>query len=806
MLIKHLSKENIYFSKSYKDTFGNIILNAWDDLTKSDETIPVNFYKQIDNKYIPIIVKNNKIEETFSIDDVKLTDNVQIRKIYTINGIQFDPFLDIEKVYFYIDGKQNINFLYSQDSVFLKLGKTLKLSKDTKSVIGKDGFLIIQEKKNSFNVIKVKTDQTICVDNGEKYFINGIDIDDLEIEDEDLIGFDSFKNPYIISGEKFKTIKDKKTKEIKEKDIISTIFYEEETTIYKLSEFEFEDVKTVKKLTLKDLEALLLEIANNIRDHSSLDDVMDYMRVSIPLLTIKRLLDIREEFLTEEILVKTNFTYESNKTDYPNDFLQRTFKDVQQEKSIFAVMENKIEWYGITWEDITSFIEQDKEEEREIQLKRFNLKIKTKATTRQMFMKEIIDNFYQEDGKQSKLKRIFKVTDFINKIKDEKKISKDVFEDLLRILSEYSLNYKNANEDIFSNAYMYLISEFAAGAGKKGGEFFTPTELIRKLLPFLEIELPEIGNIIIGDPTAGSCSFVLEAGEIIKQQLIKQHPELTISEIESMLNERVQFITQEKGETSEVMGELNLMFKGFTNHISYNANSIKDYPNTIGRHKNTFRYALGNPPYGGEGYGQLYAESSGEDRWSFGIPKDKEKEYAFMLTFIDMLDEKGKAGIVLPLGTLFKDSTRNIRKKLIEEDLIEGLIMLPNAMFQTTQIPVVFWIINKNKKEEDKGKIFMINSSEEFTKKSKFNEWQDLISLDNYKQRKSQSGLSNYVSISDIKKKDWNLSIQRYVYKENPEEHLNLENFYDEMIKLNSEIQQKQIEIQKTFMNLFKKD
>lgn len=795
MLIKHLPKENIYFSKSYKDKLGNIILNAWEDLSKSDESIPINFYKKTDSGYSKISVQNNKIEETFSFDDLKLTEHVQVKKSYIVNGITFDSFLDIEKLYFYIDGKQNLNFLYEQKGVFSKVGKTLKPAKDTKNVINQNGNLIIQDKKNQLSVNKVIADPTICVENGEKYFLKEMDVDTLDVEEEDLFGFDSFGNAYILSGEKYKIFNDKKIKEIKEKDIVSLIFYEENNQIYGLREFEFEGVQIVKKLTLKDLESLLLEIANNIRDHSSLDDVMDYMRVSIPLLTIKRLLDIREEFLTEEVLVSNNFTYESNKADYPNDFLQRTFKDVQQEKSIFAVMEDKIEWYGITWEDITSFVEQDKEEEREIQLKKFPLVIKTKATTRQMFMKEIIDNFYQEEGKPSKLKRIFKVTDFINKIKDEKKISKEVFEDLLRVLSEYSLNYKNANEDIFSNAYMYLISEFAAGAGKKGGEFFTPTELIRKLLPFLEIELPDVGNIIIGDPTAGSCSFVLEAGEIIRQQLIKQNPNLTNSEIESMLNDRVQFITQEKGETSEVMGELNLMFKGFTNHISYNANSIKDYPKTIGKHKKTFRYAVGNPPYGGEGYGQSYAESSGEERWNFGVPKDKEKEYAFLLTFIDMLDEKGKAGIVLPLGTLFKDSTKSIRKKLIEEDLIEGLIMLPGAMFQTTQIPVVFWIINKNKKDAHKNKIFMVNATEEFIKKGKFNDWQSEKSYQNYINRIEEEGISKYVLISDIEKKNWNLSISRYVFKEQEVLNVDIKQVGENLIDLSEKIHKEQGEI-----------
>lgn len=809
MLIKHLPKENIYFSKSYKDKLGNIILNAWEDLSKSDESIPANFYKKTDSGYSKISVQSNKIEETFSLDDLKLTEHVQVKKSYIVNGITFDSFLDIEKLYFYIDSKQNLNFLYEQDSIFSKVGKTLKPAKDTKTVINQNGNLIIQDKKNQLIVSKVIADSTICVENGEKYFLKEVDIDTLDIEDEDLFGFDSFGNAYIVSGEKYKIFTDKKVKVVKEKEIISAIFYQENEQIFGLNEFEFEGVQTVKKLTLKDLEDLLWAVADLIRDKSSLDDVMDYMRVSIPLLTIKRLLDIREEYLNEHILVNDNITYESNKADYPQDYLQRTFKDVQQSKAIFAVMEDKIEWYGVTWEDITSFEEQDKETEREIQLKKFPITIKTKATTRQMFMKEIIDNFYQEEGKPSKLKRIFKVTEFINKIKDEKKISKEVFEKLLSLLSEYSFNYKNANEDIFSNAYMYLISEFAAGAGKKGGEFFTPTELIRKLLPFLEIELPDVGNIIIGDPTAGSCSFVLEAGEIIRQQLIKQNPDLTHSEIEDMLNERVQFVTQEKGETSEVMGELNLMFKGFTNHVSFNANSITEYMENIGQYRQKFRYVVGNPPYGLKSYGMSFAKNSGEERWDFGVPPEKEGEYAFIETFIDMLNDNGKAGIVLPLGTLFKDNIKSIRKSILEKDILEGLILLPGAMFQTTQIPVVFWIINKNKKEEDKGKVFMVNASEEFIKKGKFNEWQEQKSFFNYINRINEDGISAHINIKtiennpqSIEKNDWNLSIQRYVFKEHPELAINIEHLMKDLFSLEQEIQENKLIVNSFFKSI----
>lgn len=793
MLIQHLSAENIYFSQSFVDANGTIVLLAWDDLQKSSDQEPLLYYKKNGQTIEHIDVQNNRIEETFNLDDLRNSTKVTIRPTYTVGDIALDSLLNIDDIYFYLNNKNQLILLQKQNEAFFPLNKSSKPSATPKELIqDADGKLSFKEKSKTVEVLHI-TKHPNLTQNEAKAFLGSIDLDDLDLEDDDLIGFDCFGQPYLISGEKYKLLNDnKKLKPIKEKEITSSIFHVENNITLKLSEFRFPNVEIIQKMTLKDLEDLLWSVADLIRDKSALDDVMDYMRVSIPLLAIKRLLDIREEFLKDHILIPGHITYESNKVDYPEDYLQRTFKDVQGNKLIFAVAEDKIEWYGVTWDDIAQFIEQDKEIEREIQLKNYPLAIKSKATTRQMFLKEIIDNFYQEAGKPSKIKNIFKVTDFVNKIKDEKKISKEVFQELLTIMGKFSLSYKNANEDIFSNAYMYLISQFASGAGKKGGEFFTPTELIRKLLPFLDIKLPEKGNILIGDPTAGSCSFVLEAGDIIRQQLIIDNPQASHTEIEEQLNERVQFVTQEKGETSAVMGEMNLMFKGFSNHISYNANSINDYQTTIGTHRQQFRYAVGNPPYGLKSYGMAYATASNEDRWDFGVPPDKEGEYAFIETFIDMLDDQGKAGIVLPLGTLFKNTTKALRKKIIESKLLEAIIVLPGAMFQTTQIPVVFWILNKDKTRKNSDKVFMVNASNEFTKTGKFNEWQSERSLQSFLNRDNNEsaipGLSRYVEITEISKKDWNLSVQRYVFTEETEQEINLDAIMTQLEELDKVI------------------
>ena len=210
--------------------------------------------------------------------------------------------------------------------------------------------------------------------------------------------------------------------------------------------------------------------------------------------------------------------------------------------------------------------------------------------------------------------------------------------------------------------------------------------------------------------------------------------------------------------------------------------------NTIGQYKNLVDYIVANPPYGLKDYGYDFAINSGEDRWEYGIPNKGDGDIAFLLTINDLLTSTGKAGVILPLGTLFKDSTSKIRENLLTNDLVEGIVMLPSNMFQTTSIPVCFWILNKNKQEQDRNKVFMVNGFEEYIKVGKFNEFQKERCLHNYLNRIEEEGLSGYVSIQDIEENDWNLSVQRYVFKDEPEEVIDIVELNKDIINLNNDI------------------
>ena len=195
-----------------------------------------------------------------------------------------------------------------------------------------------------------------------------------------------------------------------------------------------------------------------------------------------------------------------------------------------------------------------------------------------------------------------------------------------------------------------------------------------------------------------------------------------------------------------------------------NQDIIAKYANGMGSLAGTFDVILANPPYGVKDYGIDYAQKTAltDKRWRFGVPSGQEGEFAFIMTALDLLNERGMSVLVLPLGTLFRDGGAPYRKGIVNEDHLEGLITLPANMFLTTSIPVVLWVFNKNKKAADKGKVFMVNAGHNFKKVGKFNEWHPKQALDAYHARTAIADYSGYVDLARLTQENFNLNVSRY--------------------------------------------
>ena len=248
--------------------------------------------------------------------------------------------------------------------------------------------------------------------------------------------------------------------------------------------------------------------------------------------------------------------------------------------------------------------------------------IKTSAKTQTEFLFEVIESFDNDIIKEMLDEYEFEKT--FNKVLPEEfqKEALDTFKDV-----KYYLEY--ASEDVFGDVYMDITARFAASGGKKGGEFFTPTELTKAITRMRNPQIKDKQNFLISDVTAGACTFMTYAAEHIRQE-----KSWDVSDV----NKHITFVTQEKEKNSEIFGKLNIAFHGYENHKSYNANTILNWKHdangddAIGIWEGKIDCILANPPYGLSDYGFAYATNneSNENRWEYGVPKKGEGEYAFI--------------------------------------------------------------------------------------------------------------------------------------------------------------------------------
>lgn len=531
-------------------------------------------------------------------------------------------------------------------------------------------------------------------------------------------------------------------------------------------------------LTYADVQKINWFVADTIRDKGN-TEASQYKLLALPLISLKRFLDMREEFKKDEIY--TSFEYEME-----DNSLTAVLPVKMVRHPAYAVYLDKLEWYDIEWSDIVKYKDNPDRNEIEYNLGENRCTVKTTAVDKVEFLFQVIESFLN-----IKTSRYFKSTDFTAVCK--KYLPDHALTEIINELDKYKLDLKHAEEDVFADSYMDLLGKFAEGEGKKGGEFHTPSDLVKVCIALMPPELKNNKSIKIGDVTSGACTFMVYAAKEIEKLCNG-----TNSEKKKFVNSNVEFVTQEKSPWSIGLGEMNMIFHGYENHTSLLGNTITQWKNGfIGDYEGKLDYIYANPPYGLKDYGVEYAKlnATKEDRWSLGVPNKSDGEYAFLETIINLLNDTGKALVLLPLGSLFKDSTKNIRQRLIENDWVESIITLPFGLFLTTGIPVCIWIINKNKNENEKGKIFMANAMEEFYKVGKSVYLKTEKIFENVLNKIDDDEFSKYVSFDKIKENEFNLNVAKYVFKKEQENNIEInelnneiKNIFNDILKNSSEI------------------
>jgi type I restriction enzyme M protein len=382
----------------------------------------------------------------------------------------------------------------------------------------------------------------------------------------------------------------------------------------------------------------------------------------------------------------------------------------------------------------------------------------------------------EEDNKE-KLEGVFRNVDFnsetmLGRTKERNKILKHLLEDFSDTRLDLRPSMLSGN-DVIGDSYEYLISHFAGDAGKKGGEFFTPSA-VSTLLAKL-VEASESDRIY--DPTCGSGSLLIKASKEVG-------------------NNNFRLYGQESNGTTVSLAKMNMFLHDINDAVIEWGDTIGNPLHLENEHLMKFDVVVANPPFSLDKWG---AENASEDkykRFDRGVPPKSKGDYAFLLHMISSLNEHGRMGVVLPHGVLFRGASEGkIRKQLIDENLLDAVIGLPSNLFFGTSIPACIMVFNKQKRDTN---VLFIDASREFNKEKNQNSLSDehiQKILNTNKNKKELDKYSHKATLKEIQENDYNLNIPRYVDTFEEEQIVdikatkqNIANIENELIEVKSKI------------------
>ena len=338
-----------------------------------------------------------------------------------------------------------------------------------------------------------------------------------------------------------------------------------------------------------------------------------------------------------------------------------------------------------------------------------------------------------------------------NKLSDKK------LRDLLSHFSRYRLRNEDFERpDLLGTAYEYLIKMFADSAGKKGGEFYTPSEVVQLLVSLLK---PHAGMRIY-DPTAGSGGMLVQ----MRNHLARN------GENPSNLS----LFGQEMNLNTWAICKMNMFLHGVYSADIRKGDTLGDPQHTQGGALMTFDRVIANPPFSLKKWGKEEADSDAYGRFPYGTPPKDAGDLAFVQHMLASLNAEGMMGVVMPHGVLFRGaSEKAIRQGMLQDDLVEAVVGLPAALFYGTGIPACLLILNKAKPAERKGKVLFINGEldyEEGKNQNKLRQ-QDIekivATFDAFQDVKRYAHVA---TLEEIEGNDFNLNIRRYADTSPPPE------------------------------------
>jgi type I restriction enzyme M protein len=385
------------------------------------------------------------------------------------------------------------------------------------------------------------------------------------------------------------------------------------------------------------------------------------------------------------------------------------------------------------------------------------------------------------------LKGILDRVDFNATTHGSRDLDDDRLSALIEAISAKRLGLKDVEPDIIGRSYEYLIRKFAEGAGRSGGEQYTPAEVGFLIARIMD---PEPGTEIY-DPTCGSAGLLIKC-ELVMEEKMKLRSKTKYAPLK--------LYGQEYEPSSWAMANMNMIIHDLEGRIEI-GNTFKNPKFRVGNRIQTFDRVVANPMWNQDWFKEQDYEADPFDRFpkGAGFPGGK-ADWGWMQHILASLKPNGRAAVVLDTGAASRGSgnantnkEKEVRKWFVEQDLIEGVIYLPENLFYNTAAPGIIIALNGAKQKDRAGKMLLLNASREFVKGDPKNYIaEDAIAriTDTFLGWKEVDKYSRIVGTEEIAKNDYNISPSRYVHTGTADEHRPLAELVEELDALNEEAEE----------------
>jgi type I restriction enzyme M protein len=397
-----------------------------------------------------------------------------------------------------------------------------------------------------------------------------------------------------------------------------------------------------------------------------------------------------------------------------------------------------------------------------------------------------------EDANREKLEGVFRGVDFNSEAKlgatrDRNRRLKMLLEDFHSL----DLSPGRVSEDMLGEGYIYLVERFASDAGKKAGEFYTPSQVSKLLARLVD---PQPGARIY-DPTCGSGSLLLRAAEVVEA---KGSRDFSLS-------------GQEVNGATWSLARLNMFLHGRDGARLEWGDTLNDPKLVEGQSLMRFNTVLANPPFSLDKWGVEGAAIDRFGRYSRGVPPKSKADYAFILHMIESaLPQTGRVGVIAPHGVLFRGGAEGrIRRALIEENLLDAVVGLPAQLFPSTGIPVAMLIFDRARERggarAGAADVMVVDASRGFRPGRRQNALEDSHIERIVATVRARGAVARYarpVPISEIAANDFNLNIPRYVSSAEAIDEVDLAAVEAEIEQLEAELAEVRVQMKRHLREL----